>query len=140
MPADHKQIPTSDIVSRIKYLKEIAGEIPVNDAMLENGIPIGRHFPKVLVRFNVVTNDGDGLFALQLSHGWTVSGPVYVTVEPATRKLTAHRIIVREEESVKKIITPKSLRNLFELDSAKGHQATFQKMSATLKKIGNSSF
>ena len=116
IPADHKQIPTSEIVSRIEHLKEIAEEIPAYDPELEIGLLIGSNCPKALVPLKVVPNDGDGPFALQLSHGWTVSGPVYVTTEPATRKLTAHRITVREVESVKEIITPKSLLNLFELD------------------------
>ena len=116
IPADHKQIPTPEIVGRIEHLKEIAGEIPAYDPELEIGLLIGSNCPKALVPLKVVPNEGDGPFALQLNHGWTVSGPVHVTTEPATNKLTAHRITVREIESVKEIITPKSLLKLFELD------------------------
>ena len=47
---------------------------------------------------------------------WTVGGPVHVTTELAKNKVTTHRITVREVESVKEIITPKSLLSLFELD------------------------
>ena len=116
IPADHKQIPTSDIVARIEHLKEIAGKIPAYNPELEIGLLIGSNCPKALVPLKVLPNDGDGPFALRLNHGWTVSGPVHVTTEPATNKITAHRITIREVESVKEILTPKSVLNLFELD------------------------
>ena len=54
--------------------------------------------------------------AIRLKHGWMVSGPLHLTTEPLTNIVTANRITVRELESVKEVITPKSLFNLFELD------------------------
>ena len=60
IPAYHKQITTSDIVSRIEHLKEIAGEIPACDPELEIGLLIGGNRPKALVPLMVVPNDGDG--------------------------------------------------------------------------------
>ena len=95
---------TPEIVSRLEHLKEIASEIPVSDP--ENA----------LILLSVVPNEGDGPFALQLKHGWTVSGPLHLTSEPFTNKVTVNRITVREIESVKEIITSKSLLKMFELD------------------------
>ena len=101
IPADHKQMPTSEIVSRIEHLKEIDGEIPAYDPEMEIVLVTGSNCPKALAALMVIPNDGDDPFALQLSHLWTVSSPVYVTTEPETRKLTAHRSTVREVERVK---------------------------------------
>ena len=111
IPADTEQIPTPEIVSRIEHLKEIASEIPVYDPELEIGLLIGSNCPNALIPLSVVPNDGEGPYALQLKHGWTVSGPLHLTSEPFTNKVT-----VREIESVKEIITPKSLLKMFELD------------------------
>ena len=49
-------------------------------------------------------------------HGWTVSGPLQVTTETSTNKVTVNRIVVREMESIKEIVTPNSLLKMFELD------------------------
>ena len=106
IPADTEQIPTPEIVSHIEHLKEIASEIPVYDPELEIGLLIGSNCPNTLIPLSVVPNEGDGPFALQLKHGWTVSGPLHLTSEPFTNKVTVNRITVREIESVKEIITP----------------------------------
>lgn len=55
-------------------------------------------------------------FAVQLNHGWMVTGPLQVITKLSANKVTANRITVREVENVKEIITPKALLNLFELD------------------------
>ena len=81
IPADTEQIPTPEIVSRIEHLKEIASEIPVYDPELEIGHLIGS----------------------------IVIGSLHLTSEPFTNKVTVNRITIREIESVKEIITPKSL-------------------------------
>ena len=49
IPANNKQIPTLNIVSRNKHLKEIAGEIPAYDHEPEIGLLIGSSCPKALV-------------------------------------------------------------------------------------------
>ena len=113
--AEVQQIPTPEIVSCIEQLKEIASEIPAYDPELEIGLLIGSNCPNALVPLSV-PNEGDDPFALRLKHGWTVRGPLHLRTKPLTNKVTANRITVREVESVKEIITPKSLLNLFELD------------------------
>ena len=100
----------------IEHLKEIASEMPVYDPELEIRLLIGSNCPNPLVPLSVVPTKGDGPFASQLKHSLTVSGPLHLRIEPLTNKVTANRITVREVESVKEIITPKTLLNLFELD------------------------
>ena len=116
IPADHEQIPTPSMVERIEHLKEIAPEIAALNPELEIGLLIGNNCPNALLPLRVVPNKGDGPFAVRLRHGWTVSGPLHLTTEPLTNKVTANRITVREVENIKEIITPKSLMNMFELD------------------------
>ena len=71
----------------------------------------------MLIPLSVVPNKGDGpfAFALQLKNGWMVSGPPHLTCEPFTNKVTGNRITIREIESVKEIITRKSLLKMFQL-------------------------
>ena len=116
IPVNHDQIPTPEIVSRLEHLKEIANEIPAYDRDLDIGLLIGSNCPAALVPLKVVPNMGDGPFALKLNHGWTVSGPLQVTTETSTNKVTVNRIVVREMERIKEIVTPTSLLKMFELD------------------------
>ena len=116
IPADPEQIPTPEIVGRIEHLKEIAPEIPAFDPELEIGLLIGSNCPNALLPLRVLPNKGDGPFAVRLMHGWTVSGPLHLTTERLTSKVTANRITVREVENIKEMITPKSVLKMFELD------------------------
>ena len=129
IPADTEHISTPEIVSRIEHLKEIASEIPAYDPELEIGLLIGSNCPNALIPLSVVPNEGDGPFALQLKHGWQVSGPLHLTSEPFTNKVT-----VREIESVKEIITPKSLLKMFELDFSGNASSNLPEDWAILKK------
>ena len=61
-------------------------------------------------------SQGDGPFTVHLLHGWTASGPLRVSYQPDERVITANQITVREVETIKGIVTPKSLLNMFELD------------------------
>jgi len=84
IPAEVEQIPTPETVSRVEHLKEIASEIPAYDPELEVGLLIGSNCPSALVPLSVVPNQGNGLFAIRLKHGWKVSGPLHLTTEPFT--------------------------------------------------------
>ena len=116
IPVNHDQIPTPEIVSRLEHLKEIANEIPDYDRDLDIGLLIGSNCPAALVLLEVVPNVGDGPFALKLHHSWTVNDSLEVTTETSTNKVTVNRIVVREMESIKEIVTPTSLPKMFELD------------------------
>ena len=116
IPVNHDQIPAPEIVSRLEHLKEIANEILAYERDLDIGLLIGSNCPAALVPLEVVPNMGNGPFALKLNHGWTVSGPLQVTTEMSTNKVTVNRIVVREMESIRQIVTPNSLLKMFELD------------------------
>ena len=103
IPVSHGQIPTPEIVRRLEHLKEIANEIPAYDRDLDIGLLIGSNCPAALVPLKVVPNMGDGPFALKLNYGWTVSGPLQVTTETSTNKITVNRIAVREMQSIKEM-------------------------------------
>ena len=113
---NHDQIPTPDIVSRLRHLKEIANEIPAYEQDLDIGLLIGSNCPAALVLLEVIPNMGNGPFALKLNLGWTVSCPLQVTTETSMSKVTVNRIVVREMESIKQTVTPNSLLKIFELD------------------------
>ena len=93
IPVAPEQIP--ELVSRILHLREIANEIPSYDLELDVGLLIGSNCPNALVPLQVVPKDGQGPFAVRLNHGWTVSGPLHITTESLTHKVTANRITQR---------------------------------------------
>ena len=84
IPADHEQLPSSSLVNRTEHLKEIASEIPPLNPELEIDLLVGSNCPNALLPLCVVPNKGNGPFAVWLKHGWTVSGPLYLTTEPLT--------------------------------------------------------
>ena len=100
----------------LSTLRVIATEILAYDPELEIGLLTGSNCPNTLVLLSVILSESDGPFALRHKHGWMVSSPPQLRNEPLTNKVTTNRITAREVESVKEIITPKSLLNLFELD------------------------
>ena len=100
IPADHDQIPTPEIVRRLDHLEEIANEIPAYDSSIDIGLLIGSNCPAALVSLSAVPNKGDGPYAVRLKHGWTVSGPLHVITESATKKVTVSRNAVREVENL----------------------------------------
>ena len=112
IPAEVEQIPTPEIVGRIEHLKGIASEIPAYDPELEIGLLTGSNCPNTLVLLSVILSESDGPFALRHKHSWMVSSPPQLRNEPLTNKVTTNRITAREVESVKEIITPKSLLNV----------------------------
>ena len=116
IPVELDQIPTSEIVRHLDHLEDIASEIPAYDSSIDIGLLIGSNCPAALAPLSVVPYEGDGPYAVKLKHSWTVSGPLHVIMESATNKVTVNRITVREVQTVKEIITPKSLLQLFELD------------------------
>ena len=81
IPVSHEQIPMPERVSCIEHLREIANKIPAYDPELDIGLLNGSTCSTTLVPLSVVPNKGDGPFALQLNHGWTVSGPLHVVTE-----------------------------------------------------------
>ena len=116
IPVSHQQIPTPEIISRWEHLNEIAKETSEHRPNLEIGQLIGSNCPAALEPLEVVPSQGDWPFTVRHRHSWTVSGPLRVKYKQDTSVLTANRITVREIETVKEIVTPKTLLKMLELD------------------------
>ena len=54
--------------------------------------------------------------AYALRHGWTVSGPLRIKTEHDGDRIITNRITMREVETQKEIIAPKSLLGMLEMD------------------------
>ena len=116
IPANHRQIPTPDLINQWTHLSEVATKIPEFKPHLEIGLLIGSNCPAALEPLEVVPCQSDGPYALRLRHGWTVSGPLQIKTEHDGDTIIANRITVREVETQKEIIAPKSLLRMLEMD------------------------
>ena len=117
IPVSHKQIPTPDVMIEWNHLKEISKEIPEYNPNLEIGLLIGSDCPAALEPQKVVSMVGESPFAIKLRHGWTINGPLRVKKQqdqPAA--ITMNRILVREVEKVKEILTPNALLDTLQMD------------------------
>ena len=116
IPAYHHQIPTPSLIKQWPHLSEVAKKIPEFESDLEIGLLIGSNCPSALEPLEVVPCQSDGPFALRLRHGWTVSGPLRIRTDHDKGKIIANRITVREVETPKEFIAPKSLLKMLQLD------------------------
>lgn len=53
---------------------------------------------------------------MRLRYGWTLSVPLQVQKSSHTDNISSHRITVREVESVKEVVSPQAIQQMFELD------------------------
>ncbi|XP_028395685.1 uncharacterized protein LOC114519713 [Dendronephthya gigantea] len=117
IPVEHNQIPTPEIVSNWIHLEKIGKEIPKYIPDLEIGLLIGNNCIPAHEPLKVISSNGNGPFAVLLPHGWTVGGPL--RSEPSqsdTHKVSVNRVVVREIQNVKEIITPKLLLDALAID------------------------
>ena len=116
IPVTEQQIPTPEGVKRWEHLRSVAEKIPEFIPNLEIGLLIGSNCPAAIEPLEVVPSDVKGPYAMRLRHGWTLSGPLYVENASSPGNVTCHRITVREAESVKEVISPQAIQQMFELD------------------------
>lgn len=116
IPVTEQQIPTPEGVKRWEHLRSVAEKIPEFIPNLEIGLLIGSNCPAAIEPLEVVPSDVKGPYAMRLRHGWTLSGPLYVENVSSPGNVTCHRITVREAESVKEVISPQAIQQMFELD------------------------
>ena len=64
----------------------------------------------------VIPTHGDGPFAVQYRHGWTVNGPLRIDANSTNEVLTCNRITVLDVESVKELPSSSSIMKSFEFD------------------------
>ena len=116
IPVSHKQIPTPEILSKWKHLKDVSKEVSTYNPEIEIGLLIGSNCPAALEPQRIVPSDGEGPFAIQLRHGWTINGPIRVKIKSDPDTITVNRITIREVKCVKEILTPNSLLNMLEMN------------------------
>ena len=116
IPVTEQQIPTPEEVKRWEHLRSVAEKIPEFIPNLEIGLLIGSNCPAAMEPLEVVPSGDKGPYAMRLRHGWTLSGPLYVENVSSPGNVTCHRITVREVESVKQVISPQAIQQMFELD------------------------
>lgn len=78
IPVSHKQIPTPEFLANWKHLEEVSKEVQTYNPEIEIGLLIGSNCPVALEPQRIVPSDGEGPFAIQLRHGWTINGPIRV--------------------------------------------------------------
>jgi hypothetical protein len=117
IPVEHKQIPTPEIVSNWIHLENVSKEIPKYRPDLEIGLLIGNNCIPAHELLKVISSNRQGPFAVLLSHGWTVGGPL--CQEPLAsniQKVSINRVVVREIQKVKEIVSPKLLLDALAID------------------------
>ena len=116
IPVNKEQIPTPKMVKQWVHLREVAEKMPKFVPSTEIGMLIGSNCPAALEPLEVVPSEGQGPYAMRLHHGWTISGPLQVQKSSNPANISCHRISVREVESVKEVVSPQVIQQMFELD------------------------
>lgn len=110
IPVSKRQIPRPEVVSRWEHLRGVAKLMAPFQENVNVGLLIGSNCPQAIEPLSVVSAAGPGPpFATLLRHGWTVCGPVEITVN--NNEVTSNRIAVQEVEVFKEMLT-----NMFETD------------------------
>ena len=87
---NHHQIPRPEIISRWRHLREVAGKIHPHIPDLNNGLLIGSNCPATLEPVKVISTGGAGPFATLLHHGWTINGPLQVTIKSGLNEIVCN--------------------------------------------------
>ena len=114
IPVSHQQIPDRTIVNQWPHLGHIADRIPVRNDSLEIGLLIGSNCPKALQPIEVIPTVENGPFGIRYCHGWTINGPLYVTMND--NGMSCHRIMINHVTCPHECMVPKQVTKLFELD------------------------
>ena len=116
IPVTERQIPTPELVEQWEHLRGVAERMHKFIPKLEIGLLIGSNCPAALEPSEVVPRGDEGPYAMQLHHGWTLTGPLHVRDTPNSSYVICHRITVREAESVKEMVLPQAIQQTLELD------------------------
>ena len=116
IPVTEQQIPTPEVVKQWEHLRGVAERMPEFIPNLEVGLLIGSNCPAAMEPLEVVPSGDKGPYAMRLRHGWTLTGPLPVKDSPIPDNVTCHRITVREVESIKEVVSPQAIQQMFELD------------------------
>ena len=110
IPVSHLQIPRPELVRKWQHLEDISCKIAPYNADFDIGLLIGSNCPLALQPLQVVPTEGNGPFATLFRHGWTINGPLHVTISD-DNNITCHRIMFQETGSMRECVI-----NMFERD------------------------
>ena len=114
IPVCHDQIPDRNVVKQWPHLASVASDIPqYNDAM-QIGLLIGTNCPKALQPIEIIPTENNGPFAVRYRHGWTINGPLHVTVD--SKGISCHRIMLSQVTCPHECVIPQQINEMFELD------------------------
>ena len=116
IPVAEQQIPTPELVRQWEHLRGVAERMHKFIPNLEIGLLIGSNCPPALEPLEVVPRGDEGPYAMRLRHGWTLTGPLHVRDTPNPSNVICRRITVREAESVKEMVSPQAIQQMFQLD------------------------
>lgn len=116
IPVTEQQIPTPELVKQWEHLRGVAERMHKFIPNLEIGLLIGSNCSAALEPLEVVPRGDEGPYAMRLRHGWTLTGLLHVKDAPNPSNVTCHRITVREIETVKEVVSPQAIQQMFELD------------------------
>ena len=105
-----------EVISRLPHLQELASNMPAYQKDLNIGLLIGSNCPIALEPLGIIPVKGDGPFAAQFRHGWTINGPIHVTSFVDGSAMTCHKIMAHDQESSKEIMSPESVIKILESD------------------------
>ncbi len=113
---DVSQIPHADVLSCWHHLEEAKNEMPPFLTDVPVGLLIGSNCPKVLQPLKVIPSSGNGPFAVKHLHGWTISGPVWVSKSDEGVCTTHCNRINVQEIKVKEVVSPDDMLRLFDAE------------------------
>ena len=115
IPVTIDQIPTKETLRFIPSLARLSAKLPKYDPELGIGLLIGSNCPEALQPLSVIPAQNSGAFGVKYKHGWTVNGPVQVTVNESN-ETSCHRILLQEMHRVKEMMVPNDVIKMFEMD------------------------
>ena len=129
--ADRNEIPRTDVICKIFHLEKISAEIPPCMANIEVGLLIGLNCPSALRPSEIVygkksdrvahSSDGTSMVPSVLRNRVAKLHAIHVGQEDT---LTAPRGYVVSQRMVKEQITPRAVRQMFELDFSEREKGT----------------
>ena len=116
IPVDKTQVPKPDFIRKWPELRDIARRLPDYDPNLKIGLLIGNNCTSMMAPLEAVNSKESGLFAIRYLHGWTVNGPLRITMKSEASKIVCNQLVLQEMNQVKEVISPEAVLNVFEQD------------------------
>ena len=127
IPGTETEILRPELSRKWQPLKRVAEQVPTYMTNVKIGLLIRTNCPKAIEPKDFVASKNGGPFAVLTFAGWTIVGPLCMSNND--HSVDCNRIIVQEagldrpsehhfivEKSVKELVTPEALNEMFELE------------------------